>query len=171
MATPPVLEPIMAQLATELAAMRTANDYSQDVRQCLRQWPNEALIVPASLPMVFLIAGVEHKYIADFQAAAFNAPDVAIGAQRSRLELHVVYLAGCTPAMRETVGRAFAADIERVLVREASMGSGGARTSVWISAIAVGLYVQDIYGNQAGGNSLFYLDYSTKLADPRVGTA
>jgi hypothetical protein len=162
----PILEVILAQLATELAAITTGNGYAQTVALVDRTWPNET-VLKASQPAIYLFSGEEKKFIASSQTQALG---VACGEQGNLLELHVVFLAKCAGKVdRETVGRRFYADIESVLVTTQGRVLGGA--PVQIHANTVGLYVAEIYGTQSGGHAIFDLQYSTKLGDPRQGVA
>jgi len=166
MATDPVLELILGQFATELRTI-AAPTHSQTVGSNVhRRWPNEALLTEPQ-PAIYLFSGTERKMLTGTQGDAIGL-GVPIGIQGSLLELEVVFLAKCTPATREQVGRRFAADIESVLVQPDRVIGGSV---VRVEASECDLYVQDQYEDQAGGHAQFLVYHEYALGDPRSGVA
>lgn len=162
MADLPVIERILATLVGELRAIATPT-FSQTVAGVHRAWPNEAQRKEA-LPAIYVFSGQEQKFVAGTEGAALGT---AFGHQGNLLELNVVFLAKCARTDREAVGRAFYSDIEAVLLAQPDRVIAG--STVHLEAYRLGLYVQDIYEDEAGGHSQFLLQYDTKLGDPRTG--
>lgn len=163
MASAPVIETILEQLATDLGAMATPT-YSQDLAgRVYRRWPNQALRTDKRAA-IFLVTWREQSFLAGTEGASI---DVAFGHQGKLLTLRVCFLAPCAKTDREAVGRRFYSDIESILVRESIL----AGTTVRVNPHVLDLYVEDIYEEDAGGEADFQVWYTTQLGDPRTGAS